>query len=187
MPSGFPFLFDPHLQVCPLAFGDGRALYEYPKGLPKGTVLSFGAGEREVSIADGCTPFWPVSQTGPALLVISSPRGEDATGRPFYDEFSKDAVPIYLREPKPDELMAMGKHCFGLRDDDNAGRTAARDRMRRHGPIPRFVFGRTAVEAEMLEDAIAKQKIVALRVFAQRMDESAVVSDISFCSLRGER
>lgn len=156
-------------------------LFEYAKGLPRGTCLSFGLpGTPDVNIADGCTPFWPVSASGPARLVISSPNGGGGEGRPFYHGFAKDAVSIYLREPAPAELLTMGKHCFGLRDDDVAGQAAARDRLRRNGPNPRHVFGRTAVEAARLEGAIQRQRITALCDFAQSTDEAVAARDIGF-------
>lgn len=155
----------------------GRSvLYEYPKGLPKGTALSFCTGKPEVNISDGCEPSCGLS--GPTLLVISSPRRGE--GRPFNDEFIKDAFPIYLREPNCDEMMAMGKLCFGLRDDDAGAKAAARDRMRRHGNIPRYVFGHVSVEAWSLEQAIKRQRVQTLRDFVATEDDSAVVRDISF-------
>jgi hypothetical protein len=133
-----------------------------------------------VNIADGCNTACGVSD-GPALLVISSPHGSGGlSGRPFYDEFKKDAMSLYLEKPTEEEVMLMGKHCFGLRDDDAAGHAAARDRMRRHGPIPRYVWGRIADEETALEQAIEGQEISALRKFVRTKTEAVVVNDISF-------
>lgn len=166
-------------------------LYQYAKGLPKGTALSFRFGtdpcKPEVNIADGCTPDWPVSAAGPARLVIASPEAPgygalaDKELRPFYHSFAKDAASLYMREPRADELLAMGKHCFGLRDDDVAGQAAARDRMRRHGHNPRLVFGRTDLAATMLEQAIKAQRIAALRSFAQTPSDAL----LNWCGPRG--
>lgn len=76
-------------------------------------------------------------------------------------------------------VAVTGKHCFGLRDDDAAGQAAARNRMRRHGNIPRYVFGRVGIEALILEKAIERQRVHALRDFVATED-SVLVRDISF-------
>jgi len=160
-----------------LALGGRNVLYEYPKGLAKGVPICFGTGISDVYIADGCEP----SVAGPVTLLISSPRGGGAGefNKLIYDEFQKDAASLYMPPPTPEEVLLMGKHCFAGMGSAVA-ESAVRERMRRWGPIPRYVLKRAGDEKDLLEEAIATQKVGALRELVSTISERVAARDVSF-------
>lgn len=156
---------------------DGRnVLYEYPKGLGRDVSIYFGTGS-DVYIVDGCEPGQPVS--GPATLLISSPRGggDAETSKRIYDEFEKYAIPIYLEEPTANEVELMGKTCFGLKDADMP---TVREICSRRGNVVRYALAHTMGEAEHLDIAIRGQNVTSLRRLVRSLDEAVAVKDVSF-------
>jgi len=153
-------------------------LYEYPTGLGRDVPLCLGTGISDVYIADGCEP----RVAGPATLLISSPCGLGAGvfGRPMYHQFKKDAASLYMPPPTPEEVLLMSKYyCFADMGGDVA-EDAARERMRRWGPIPRQVLRRVDDENWSLDGAIEAQRVGALQELVRTGSESVAARDVSF-------
>jgi len=160
-------------------------MYEYPKGFGPNLPMSvpirstLSTGPPDIYIADGCEPSVGANvQT----LLISSPRGSGPASsgtRPVYDGFQNDAALLYMPAPSESEIMLMAKHCFPqlLR---KPGMAELQSRIRRWGPVPRYVLARAGGQDAKLDEAIAAQKVGALQELVDTMSETTVVKDVSF-------
>lgn len=160
---------------------DGRkkVRYEYPMGQGGDDLpMSFGTGTTDICISDGCEP----GVAGVMRLLISSPRGSGPakSSRPVYDNFQHGAARLYMPAPSEAEIMLMAKYCFGHLPAAATSEDAVRNRIKRWGPVPRYVLAGVGTEEHDLTVAIGLQKVDALRRLVQSMSDVVAVDDVSF-------